>query len=102
MFIIYFSIYCPLILPSYFPIILLSFGKELPPMPFYTPPKEQSFVMEEDPNYIVPVIASFNTMGGVQPLYFQYDDKTIKIVSVHWCEKKFNSFQFECTGELEG
>ncbi len=71
-------------------------------MPFYTPPKESSFDMDKEPNFIVPVIASFSAKGGVQPLYFQYDGKTITITSVHWCEKKFNSFRFECTAELEG
>ena len=44
----------------------------------------------------------YSAKGGVQPLYFQYDGKTITITSVHWCEKKFNSFRFECTAELEG
>ncbi|RKI39071.1 hypothetical protein D7V86_17595 [bacterium D16-51] len=71
-------------------------------MPFYVPPKEQSFDMDKEPNYIVPVIASFSTKGGVQPLYFQFDDKTIKVMSVHWCEKKLNTVCFECTAELEG
>lgn len=71
-------------------------------MPFYTPPKEQSFDMDVEPNYIVPVIASFNSKGDVQPLYFQYDDKTIKIESVHWCEKKYNVLHYECTAALDG
>lgn len=71
-------------------------------MPFYVPPKEHSFDMGKEPNYIVPVIASFSTKGGVQPLYFQFDEKTIKVMSVHWCEKKYNAFHFECTAELDG
>ena len=50
-------------------------------MPFYVPPKEHSFDMGKEPNYIVPVIASFSTKGGVQPLYFQFDEKTIKVMS---------------------
>ena len=71
-------------------------------MPFYVPPKEQSCNMDNEPNYIVPVIASFSTKGGIQPLYFQFDDKTIKVMSVHWCEKKHDVFHFECTAELDG
>jgi len=71
-------------------------------MPFYVPPKEEPFHMDSEPNYIVPVIASFSTNGGVQPLYFQFGEKAIKIHSVHWCEKKYNTFRFECTAELEG
>lgn len=71
-------------------------------MPFYVPPKEEPFHMDREPNYIVPVIASFNTNGGIQPLYFQFDEKTIKIHSIHWCEKKYNTFRFECTAELDG
>ncbi len=71
-------------------------------MPFYVPPKEHSFDMGKEPNYIVPVIASFSTKGGVQPLYFQFDEKTIKVMSVHWCEKKYDAFYFECTAELDG
>lgn len=71
-------------------------------MPFYVPPKEHSSDIGKEPNYIVPVIASFSTKGGVQPLYFQFDEKTIKVMSVHWCEKKYDSFRFECTAELDG
>lgn len=71
-------------------------------MPFYMPPKEQSFDMDNDPNYVVPVIASFSAKGGIQPLYFQFDDKTIKIASVHWCEKKYNVYHYECTAVLDG
>lgn len=71
-------------------------------MPFYVPPKEHSSDIGKEPNYIVPVIASFSTKGGVQPLYFQFDEKTIKVMSVHWCEKKYDSFRFECTAELGG
>ena len=71
-------------------------------MPFYVPPKEEPFHMDNEPNYVVPVIASFNTNGGVQPLYFQFDDKAVKIHSVHWCEKKYNTFRFECTAEFDG
>ena len=71
-------------------------------MPFYVPPKEESYHMDSEPNYVVPVIASFNTKGGVQPLYFQFDEKCIKIHSIHWCEKKYNAFRFECTAELDG
>lgn len=71
-------------------------------MPFYTPPKSQSFDMDSEPNYIVPVIASFNSKGGVQPLYFQYEHQTIKIESVHWCEKKYNVLYYECTAALDG
>ena len=69
-------------------------------MPFYTPPKDRSFEVTE-PNYIVPVIASFSVNGGVQPLYFQFDDKTIKVTSVHWCEKKIDAFHYECTASLD-
>lgn len=71
-------------------------------MPFYVPPKEESFDMGNEPNYIVPVIASFNTKGGVQPLYFQFDEKTVKIHSVHWCEKKYNAYYYACTATLDG
>ncbi len=71
-------------------------------MPFYVPPKRQSVVMDSEPNYVVPVIASFSTKGGIQPLYFQFDDKTVRIHSVHWCEKKYDAFHFECTAELDG
>lgn len=48
-------------------------------MPFYTPPKPHFFDMDKEPNFIVPVIASFSAKGGVQPLYFQYNDKTVKL-----------------------
>lgn len=71
-------------------------------MPFYIPPKEQSFDMDKEPNYIVPVVASFSTKGGVQPLYFQFDGRTVKIESVHWCEKKYDIFHYECTAVLDG
>lgn len=70
-------------------------------MPFYTPPKDEPLEIKE-PNYVVPVIASFSTKGGIQPLYFQFDDKTIKIESVHWCEKKYKVFHYECTAALDG
>ncbi|MCI8379053.1 MAG: hypothetical protein HFH72_11110 [Lachnospiraceae bacterium] len=71
-------------------------------MPFYVPPREHSFDMDKEPNHLVPVIASFSTNGGIQPLYFQYDDRAVKIMSVHWCEKKYDAFRFECTAELDG
>lgn len=70
-------------------------------MPFYTPPADDALKIENDPNYIVPVIASFSTNGDVQPLYFQFDDKTIKIFSVHWCKKQFNTYYFECTAMFD-
>lgn len=70
-------------------------------MPFYVPPKDHSLKFDNEPNYIVPVIASFSKNGGIQPLYFQYDDKTIKIESVHWCEKKWDIYYFECTAALD-
>lgn len=66
-------------------------------MPFFTPEQEQAFNINDDPNYIIPVIASFSKNGGVKPLYFQFDDKTIKIESVHWCDKRHNIYYFECS-----
>lgn len=70
-------------------------------MPFYTPPTEPLLDIDQDPNYVVPVIASFSTRGGIQPLYFQHNDRVIKIHSVHWCDQRANVIRFECTAVLD-
>ena len=69
-------------------------------MPFYTPPADHSIQFKDDPDYVVPVIASFSTNGGVQPLYFQFDDNTIRIHSMHWCEKKYGVYLCEKCNKL--
>ncbi|MDE6567268.1 MAG: hypothetical protein K2K70_06015 [Lachnospiraceae bacterium] len=71
-------------------------------MAYYVPSTDPDSNIDQDPNYIVPVIASFSTKGGVQPLYFQYGDQVIRIHSVHFCEKMTHLVRYECTAALDG
>ena len=71
-------------------------------MAFYTPPIDPDSNIDREPNYNVPVIASFSAKGGVQPLYFQFGDQVIRIHSVHYCEKMTRLIRYECTAALNG
>ena len=74
-------------------------------MPFYNPPKDIEEKIDDTVETIIPVIASFNSDGGIKPLYFRYQDKDITVTSVHYCRpypiKITFKLVFKCSAVLD-
>ena len=71
-------------------------------MAFYHPPKEIEDKLDTSVETVVPVIASFNSEGGIKPLYFRFQGQDITVCSVQYCRPYPSKLVFKSTALLDG